>query len=111
MVLQSSAAIWASSGSPLFSLSNAAARTPAIIPAFQVTGEGGKEVPIFLRTLTKVPIKCLDLQHTGHILVTQTSRCSGDWEMSCTWVPRTGIEVGVLLLREMDHGDNQQSSL
>lgn len=72
MVLQSSAAIWASSGSPLFSLSNVAARTPAIIPAFQVTGEGGKEVPIFLRTLTKVPIKCLDLKHTGHILVTQT---------------------------------------
>lgn len=72
MVLQSSAAICAPSGSPLFSLSSVAARTPVITPAFQVAGEGGKEVPFFLRTLPKVPIKRLDIKHTGHILVTQT---------------------------------------
>lgn len=98
MVLQSSAATWAPSGSAFSSLSNMAAGTPAITLAFQVAGKGRKEGPIFFRTLSKVPVKCLDL-YWPHRSYTDTPSCDGDWEMSRSWVPCAEIEVGVLLLR------------
>lgn len=103
MVLQSSAAAWAPSGSAFSSLSSMAAGTPAITLAFQVAGKGRKEGPIFFRTLPKVPIKCLDL-YWPHRSYTDTPSCDGDWEMSCSWVPCAEIEVGVTKKKYLEDG-------